>query len=325
MKTQMKKTTWSRPLTAAAVLILLVSSCRTVYDPYMSAGAGSSEFYRWDIKNTDTTSLFNFRIITDATFRLREGIDPTGMSSLNISGSGQYSSGQFRRLVDTLKIYAGNRKLYFIDLREESHCFANGIPVSWFIENNEANLGMTLEEVEKDQDKHFLPMPGKDLTAYMKVSGEKAGADSVKMKVNSIVFEKDLVESSGFGYLRIPCTDHLWPEPRDIDAFLDFIKGIDTKSAWLHFHCVAGMGRTGAFMCLYDMMMNPEVSYEDISRRQAALGANSLMVQRRNPSRPDVKAEFTEKMSRLLYQYVQENRADGYKVSWSKWLSEHDS
>ena len=54
------------------------------------------------------------------------------------------------------------------------------------------------------------------------------------------------LEGSGFGYLRIPCTDHLWP---------------------------------------------------------------------------DEKADNNERVSRLLYQYVQENRADGYKVSWTDWLS----
>ena len=101
------------------------------------------------------------------------------------------------------------------------------------------------------------------------------------------------LEGSGFGYLRIPCTDHLWPDSGDIDTFIDFIKGIDTDSVWMHFH----------------------------SDRQSALGASSMRVKYRDPARPDEKADNNERVSRLLYQYVQENRADGYKVSWTDWLS----
>lgn len=294
-----------------AILLVFVSafaSCRAAYDACMTSRLGTTEYYRWDIKSLDTVSIYNFRILDKGTFKVKEGIDTTGMSALKISGSGQYSVGQFRRLVDTLKQYSGDRKLYFIDLREESHCFANYYPVSWFLAQNVANKGLSLKEVEKDERSRFPKMKWKRLVIYNKVSGEKAGADSIAMTVDKVFFEKDLVEGSGFGYLRIPCTDHLWPDPCDIDAFINFIKGVDTDSVWIHFHCVAGMGRTGAFMCLYDMMMNPGVSYEDISDRQSALGAGSM------------RAEHSERISRLLYQYVQENRADGYKVSWSDWL-----
>ena len=264
-----------RRLTILLAFVSALVSCRGASDPYMTSRMGTTEYYRWDIKSLDTVSIYNLRILDEGTFKIEEGIDTTGMAALKISGSGQYSVGQFRRLVDTLKHYAGDRKLYFIDLREESHCFANYYPVSWFLAQNVANKGLSLEEVEKD---------------------EKA---------------------------RIPCTDHQWPDPCDIDAFIDFIKGIDTDSVWMHFHCVAGKGRTGAFMCLYDMMKNPGVSYEDISDRQSALGASSMRVKHLDPAKPDEKADNKERASRLLYQYVQENRADGYQVSWTDWLSNH--
>lgn len=313
-------------LLTLAALLLIMASCRVtmVNDPYMANRLGTTEYYRWDIKSLDTVKFFNFRILDKDAFKVRPGYDTTGMAALKISGSGQYSASQFHRLVDTLKLYAGDRKLYFIDLREESHCFANGFPISWFIAQNEANKGFSLEEVEKDEKARFMPMKGKDLTAYMKMSGEIAGSDSIQVAVKDIVFEKELVENSGCGYLHIPCTDHLWPDPCDFDVFIDFIKGIDTDKVWMHFHCVAGMGRTGAFMCLYDMMQNPGVSYEDISRRQSSLGANSLMVMRRNPDRPNEKGEYTERMSRLLYKYVNESRDSGYAQSFSSWLAEND-
>ena len=312
-----------RRLTILLAFVSALVSYRGASDPYMTSRMGTTEYYRWDIKSLDTVSIYNFRILDEGTFKIEEGIDTTGMAALKISGSGQYSVGQFRRLVDTLKHYAGDRKLYFIDLREESHCFANYYPVSWFLAQNVANKGLSLKDVEKDERTRFPKMKGKQLAIYNKVSGEKAGVDSIAMTVDKVFFEKDLVEGSGFGYLRIPCTDHQWPDPCDIDAFIDFIKGIDTDSVWMHFHCVAGKGRTGAFMCLYDMMKNPGVSYEDISDRQSALGASSMRVKHRDPAKPDEKADNNERVSRLLYQYVQDNRADGYQVSWTDWLSNH--
>lgn len=40
------------------------------------------------------------------------------------------------------------------------------------------------------------------------------------------------------------------------------------------FHCEAGEGRTTAYMAMYDMMKNPDVSLKDILYRQHLLGGN---------------------------------------------------
>ena len=50
-------------------------------------------------------------------------------------------------------------------------------------------------------------------------------------------------------------------------------------------------------MCLYDMMKNPGVSFEDISDRQSALGASSLRVKHRDPAKPDGNADNKESAS----------------------------
>ena len=36
--------------------------------------------------------------------------------------------------------------------------------------------------------------------------------------------EKELVESEGFKYLRIPIRDHIWSPAKDIDGFISFEK-----------------------------------------------------------------------------------------------------
>ena len=69
-------------------------------------------------------------------------------------------------------------------------------------------------------------------------------------------------------------------------------------------------------MCLYDMMKNPDVPYEDILARQTMLGSHY-------PISSNPKTEADQEKNRLiplLYQYVQENHATNYAVSWSQWL-----
>lgn len=87
----------------------------------------------------------------------------------------------------------------------------------------------------------------------------KEAKDKYHLDKNYIINEKELVESVGFEYINIPCIDHIWPSEKNIDKFIEFVKTINMDDTWIHFHCVAGEGRTGTFMCLYDMMKNPDV------------------------------------------------------------------
>ena len=55
----------------------------------------------------------------------------------------------------------------------------------------------------------------------------------------SCMSEKELVESEGIHYIRIPVTDHTWPEPEYVDEFLELIKNVGMDNLWLHVHCHA--------------------------------------------------------------------------------------
>ena len=65
--------------------------------------------------------------------------------------------------LDTVSIY----NLRILDKgafkMEESHCFANHYPVSWFLAQNVANKGLSLKDVEKDERSRFPKMKGKRL------------------------------------------------------------------------------------------------------------------------------------------------------------------
>lgn len=266
------------------LLILLLTSCASKID--LNPGVGAAEYYRLDLKKLDKESkLGNLRIICKGEYEFSEAkekykldenyvIDETGLDDLNISGSRQFSIDQFKQLATKLDEVARGKKIYIIDLRQENHSLINGYPVSYFKLHNWANKDLTIKQIEKNQKKYFSNLENKKLTAYLKGDEEEASKEYVELIVEENISEKQLVEDYGYEYINIPCVDHVWPSSENIDMFIEFVKGIDMDNVWLHFHCVAGEGRTGAFMCLYDMMKNPEVSMKDITYRQTKLGSN---------------------------------------------------
>ncbi|MDY2905446.1 MAG: protein tyrosine phosphatase, partial [Caecibacter massiliensis] len=97
---------------------------------------------------------------------------------------------------------------------------------------------------------------------------------------------------------------------------------------WLHFHCEAGMGRTTAFMNMYDMMKNPSVPLKDILYREYEIGGNYTAHTVFHPSPSDWKGPYyneKSRMIRLFYQYVQENYQTNFARSWSSWLKVHET
>ena len=276
--------------------------------------------------------LDNVRMITKGHYEFgpvkeKYGIDPDyvpsekGLDTLCISGSAQFSKPQFEELAETIRGCAEGRKVYVIDLRQESHVLINeGIPLSWYGSHNWENLGMTLEEIEADETTRFGDMIGTTVTAYGR--DDDTPVNETRIRIKSVMTEKELVESEGFGYLRLPAKDHAWPQAEVIDAFIEFVKSIDPGKTWLHFHCQAGTGRTGIMMMIYDMMRNPDVSMEDIAIRQTMMGAGYSLYTEDSDSYKVPLYEEKAKMTAMIYEYIQENHQSNYKISWSQWLKE---
>lgn len=62
-------------------------------------------------------------------------------------------------------------------------------------------------------------------------------------------------------YIRIPVQDRHGPDDDTVNAFVTFVKTLP-EDVWLHFHCLAGEGRTTTFMVIYDILRNaPLVPY----------------------------------------------------------------
>ena len=298
-----------------------------------TAGHAEDGFFRMDRDSRDAWrgEIANLRFLTKGKYKFgkakpRFGIDENftpsakGLNSLNISGSAQFSEPQFHQLANTLRTLAKGKRIYVIDLRQESHVFLNGNPISWYEEHNWANNGKTLAQIQREEALRFGGLVGRTIHAYGVSHDKKTG--KTEIKVRSCVTEQEAVEDEGFGYLRLPAPDHAWPPAELIDAFIEFVKGIDMKRSWLHFHCHAGTGRTGIFMMLYDKMKNPGLPMEDIVVRQTLTGSEYPLYSPRSTETFHGRLNVEKlRMMPLLFRYVDENHESGYAVSWSDWLA----
>ena len=297
-----------------------------------ACGEAAEPFVRIDRDNLNAWKgkLANVRLLTDHLYKFKKvsskyRIDPDfkpstkGLDTLCISGSAQFSGPQFRRLASALRECARGKDIYVIDLRQESHVLVNeGIPLSWYGPHNWANKGMTLKEIEADETKRFGAMIGSTIIAHAKKNDTPTAQMAISIK--SVMTEKELVESEGFKYLRLPIRDHTWPPAEEIDAFVSFVKRIAPGHVWLHFHCQAGKGRTGIMMMLYDMMRNPGVPMQDIVVRQTMAGGSYPFHTENSGSYRVPLYEEKARMTPLLYEYIQKNHKKNYKVPWSLWL-----
>lgn len=306
-------------------------AAQTAYEENRESFESYEGFLRIDGDTLEAAAgpLMNARYITAGEYALGEAqakynLDPDyevsteGLDTLNISASAQFSESQFRTLADELRRLADGKQIVVVDLRAESHCFLNGIPISWQEMNNWGNMFLTLDEIEAEEAVRFGSLLGQTVQVYPLAAGGAGEAE--ELTVESIMSEKELVESEGFTYLRLDCTDHAFPTPAEIDAFIEFVKTIDMDNTWLHFHCGGGKGRTGTFMMLYDKMKNPQVSAQDIMYRHAQMGASYPLYTGSGFNGP-MYAEKSE-LTPLLYEYVEECAPDDYAVTWTDWLSD---
>ena len=295
------------------------------FEPFFRIDLDDPEAWKGELSNTRflTKGKYSFQALDE-----KYGVDPAfvpdteGLDTLNISGSAEFSEEQFRKLAEELRALAEGKQIYIVDARQESHALLNGISISWYDLNNWGNKGMGLSEVEAAEAERFGALTGTVVKAYGVSDNEKI--NSLDIEVSEVMTEKELVESEGFTYLRLPGPDHSWPEEESVDAFIEFVKGIDMEDSWLHFHCQAGKSRTGIFMEIYDMMKNPGVSFEDIVTRHAMTGTSYFPYVNGSSALASVY-ELRAKRIRQVYEYIQENRDTDYAVRWSDWVEKDDA
>ena len=329
---------WLRKIRILFTGMILILVLCMLFIPPAEAEAGFTPFFRFDLDSPAAWQepLENVRFLTGEAYCLQPisadkldkyGLDPDalpdikGLDTLNISGSAEFSENQFRQLASKLRRLADGKEIYIFDCRIEEHALVNGISVSWYGDHNWANHGMTLAEAEADEYARFSALPGTVIPVY--TVSDNAPDKSAEIAVSSWMTEKELVESEGFHYVRLACPDHSWPYEEAINQFIGFVRTLDKDRVWLHFHCQAGKSRTGIFMAIYDMMKNPEVSFEDIMLRHAMTGSSYFPYADPDSEIADVYALRARRI-RQVYDYLHEKDVSRM-IPWSEWIAEKET
>lgn len=274
--------------------------------------------YMWREDNEDTATLppafrtSQDRFKTDTNLPTRKWLD-----ALHISGSSQPSEKQFAQIASTLRTKTDG-PIYVVDLRQETHIFINGIPVSHYGKRNWGNVGKSYQTIINEECQYVADLVNTSLPIAALAENKEAGPEET-LAVTSAKTEETVAKELGLRYVRLTATDHIWPDEASIDRFIAFYKTLP-KNAWLHFHCEAGKGRTTAFMSMYDIMKNPDVPLADILERQQLIGGNNVAATPDTGSWKDPYYEEKAVMINKFYRYVQQNYQTGFELSWSEWL-----
>lgn len=210
--------------------------------------------------------------------------------------------------------------IYDVDLRQESHGFADGMPVSWFEERNQANEGKSPDEVLADETARLSGLAGEETTFAPEEKNDRKRFDAVTCTPADVKTEKETVEALGFRYARFYVTDRNKPDAETVEAFLAFVESLP-RDAWVHFHCHAGHGRTTSFLVMYDMIRNPEVPAAEIIERQYLIGGSDLTALKK----AEWKNERIVERLDMLYEfsrYVRAKHAGETTLRWRAWTEE---
>ena len=266
----------------------------------------------------------NFRMASDNWRVEPEDEPPTreGLDNLRISGSAQCTAAGFASLYTKLSAAAAapGAPIYDVDLRQESHGFADGLPVSWHKKNNLANEGKTPEEVALDEEERLAGISGVATTFVPRGKTDKGRVEAVTFAPQNVQTEKEVVEALGFRYVRFYVTDRTQPDTETIEAFLDFVDSLP-GDAWLHFHCRAGHGRTTTFMAMYDMIRNPGIPAETIIERQHLIGGADLTAMKDEEWKNERIIQRLETL-KLFSEYVRARHAGETTLRWGEWIEE---
>lgn len=242
----------------------------------------------------------HFRTTSDLNILASKNININGLDTLNISGSQQFSKCNIDILLESINT---SLPIVDVDLREESHGFVNGLPISWANKNDNANKGLSRNQVllkeKKDLKSIKLKTP---LTFY--------NHPNMTINPTEVENESKLAKDKSLSYIRVTVTDGSLPSDEMVDYFIKSVK-YSPKNAWFHFHCKEGIGRTTTFMIMYDMMKNYKVATaKEIIDRQISLvkfSENDI-----TSLNSDRRIAFWEK----FYDYCEKN-GDDFKTTYS--------
>lgn len=266
----------------------------------------------------------HFRKSTDE-YSPVEGPVPSreGLDTLKAAASAQFSK---YSLEQALKKIDG--PVWIVDLRNESHGFVNGIPISWYSPGNQSNIDESDDNIQRQEEMLFKDISRQGAILANKIIEKRHGnivkTKPLDLKVTKANTENSLISGLNLNYLRIGVLDHHKPNDPEVDFFVNFIKTL-LPDQWLYMHCRGGKGRSTTFMVMYDIMRNiDKVSLDDIVKRQALLGGSDLfnISETEDDAWKKEAAIERKKFINKFYQYVKHSKGL-YQTSWSQWIVKH--
>jgi hypothetical protein len=256
----------------------------------------------------------DFRLPTDP-FHESDRPLPTrfGLDSLRCSASGQFTE---TNIVLMLMRHPA-KKIIVIDLREESHGYLNGYPISWkFPGSTWTNIGKSTAQILKDEQMRLRKLFERKIVVL------DPDTDPLKLEVFNTMTEEQLVKRYNMDYLRLPITENHRPNDVTVDAIVSLIQKLPADT-WIHAHCHGGKGRTTSFLVMYDSLINGKnVSFDQILERQRLLGGTD-MYKKKLELKKEVENAYNERVEFLkkFYDYV--TSVDTMNVTWSEWVKTH--
>lgn len=242
---------------------------------------------------------------------------------LHASASGQFSADELPRILRSIP--DPNQNIWIVDLRQESHGFIDGLPVSWVTDRNAANADKSAAEISREE-RALLSEISRQTTVLVhelkKLTDGKIDIEEPTLMIpEDIETEQQLVASFNAKYARIYALDHNKPSDEEVDNFIYFVKYKVKANDWLHFHCRGGGGRASTFITMYDMIRNGKtLTFNEIMQRQAKIGSIKFDAMPTKVNKIWKKGIAKERYLFLceFYEYVID--PNGYAVrNWSEW------
>jgi len=283
----------------------------------------TSSFAEWRIDAEGEGMPHNFRTMKDPWHIEVKGEVPSRekMAALRISASAQPARYEFSALAERLRQLAVKGPIYIVDLRQESHGFADGYSILFHKKRNLANYGLKTREVlVKEYNELKILLHKENQFVY---SG-KNDTKSLKRKVITVIpqdikTESEVTKSVGLRYVRFAVPDQMRPDDATIDEFVQFVDALP-KNSWLHFHCQSGHGRTTTFLVFSEILANPKIPLETIVKRQYLLGGTDLLAESDEETWKAQEKTHRKNMLVNFYKYVNELDDGKTAMKWSEWV-----
>lgn len=174
-----------------------------------------------------------------------------------------------------------NRKTYLIDLRQESHIFISGLPVSIYKNRNSANANLSKAKILNKEQKLVNYLKKLKQVNVSRITEKNNGypkyGDPLFIDNAVLNTEDEIIESInnllslGIYYERFYIQDHSHPSLDELARILDFIESLPDKVN-LIIHCRGGRGRSSLFSTLVLLSKYKNLSVDEVFMIQEDAG-----------------------------------------------------